>query len=60
MYCIKYREDGTIEPYKARLLVFGNHQVEGGDYTETFAPVAKRTTIRCFLELVAAGDWEVP
>ena len=59
VYVIKYRADGTIERHKARLVVFGNHQVEGEDFTETFAPVAKMTTIRCFLEIVMAQDWEV-
>lgn len=43
----------------SRLVVFGNHQVEGEDHRETFPPMAKMTTFRCFLELVAASDWEV-
>ncbi|XP_074283897.1 uncharacterized protein LOC141608440 [Silene latifolia] len=32
VYNIKYKSDGTIERFKARLVVFGNHQVEGLDY----------------------------
>lgn len=29
VYRIKFKADGTIEPYKARLVVFGNNQTEG-------------------------------
>lgn len=38
---IKYNADGTIERYKARLLVNGKSQIEGEDYKETFAPVPR-------------------
>ena len=37
----------------------GNKQVEGENYNETFAPVIKMTTVRMFLRLVAANQWEV-
>lgn len=49
MFTIKYRSDGTLERYKARLVVLGNHQEEGLGYEETFAPVAKMKTVRLFL-----------
>ncbi|XP_074276920.1 uncharacterized protein LOC141600577 [Silene latifolia] len=49
----------TLERFKARLVVFGNHQTEGVDYDETFAPVAKLTTVRAFLTVAAANKWHL-
>ncbi|XP_074305495.1 uncharacterized protein LOC141640711 [Silene latifolia] len=51
---IKYKSDGSIETYKARLVVFGNHQIEGLDYQETFAPVVKMAP-RCWFPKLAAA-----
>lgn len=59
VYHIKYNAGGTIKRHKSRLVVNGSKQVEGEDYSDTFAPVVKMTTIRSLLRLVAAKNWEV-
>ncbi|MCI24867.1 hypothetical protein A2U01_0046053, partial [Trifolium medium] len=59
VYKIKHNSDGTIERYKARLVILGNHKKEGIDYTETFAPVVKMVTICLVLVVAATKQWEI-
>nr|GEW21523.1 hypothetical protein [Tanacetum cinerariifolium] len=49
----KMKVDGTIDKFKARLVIQGFRQKEGIDYFDTYAPVARITTIRLMLALVA-------
>ena len=50
---------GEIVRHKARLVARGFSQVHGVDFNETFAPVAKFTTIRCIVALGASLDLEM-
>ncbi|KAF5470687.1 hypothetical protein F2P56_011184 [Juglans regia] len=51
------RSDGSIERRKARLVAKGFHQQIGIDYTETFSPVVKSSTIRLVLSITVARGW---
>jgi Reverse transcriptase (RNA-dependent DNA polymerase) len=52
----KFKPDGSLERYKARLVAQGFGQIEGIDFDETFAPTAGRPTVRAFLAKVCNDD----
>jgi hypothetical protein len=55
IYKPKFKVDGSIEKYKARLVVKGYSQ----NYAETFAPVAKLKTIRLLIALAKKYHWKL-
>jgi hypothetical protein len=59
LYKIKHVADGSIEKYKARSVARGFSQKEGIDYEETFAPVARYTSIRTIIALSAKMKWKL-
>lgn len=45
LYKIKYATDGIIEKYTTRFVARGFSQIEGVDYEETFALIARYTSV---------------
>ena len=54
---MKHAADESVEKCKARFVAKGFSQKEGIDYEETFAPVAKYSSIRTIISLVVEMGW---
>ena len=52
IFKIKHRADGSVEKHKAIFVAIGFCQKEGIDYDETFAPVARYTSIRTIIVII--------
>ena len=59
VYRKKMVSDGSYIKYKSIFFSKGFSQVQGVDYTETFAPIAKMDSIGLFLSIAVYKPWEV-
>ena len=59
LYKIKHVADGSTEKYKARFVARGFSQKEGIDYEETFAPIARYTSIKTIIALATKMKWKL-
>src|SRR2546430_8511817 len=57
VYTVKQTPEGKVDRYKARLVAKGYSQTYGIDYDETFALVAKMSTVRMLVSCAANIDW---
>lgn len=57
LFSIKYKSNGTIDRYKAKLVAKEYTQTYKIDYQETFDPMAKMNIVRVILSLTVNLDW---
>ena len=55
----KMKADGSIDKYKARLVIKGYRQKEGLDYFDTYSPVSRITSIRMIIAIAALRNLEI-
>ncbi|KIN98869.1 hypothetical protein M404DRAFT_31015 [Pisolithus tinctorius Marx 270] len=59
VFKIKHNAAGEIEKYKACLVTKGYSQIQGIDYDETYAPIARLTSLCTILAVAARNDWDI-
>ena len=59
LFKIKQRADASVEKHKDIFVARGFSQKEGIDYDETFAHVARYTSIRTIIAIASAMGWKL-
>jgi hypothetical protein len=59
LFCHKLSSDGSLDCYKACLVLRGFTQLPEVDYDETFSPIVKFATIHAVLSLALSQDWAI-
>ena len=59
VFTVKVNPDGSIARLKACLVAKGYAQTYRVDYSDTFSPIAKLTSIRLFISLAATHNWDL-
>ena len=59
VFKIKCNANSEIEKYKAQLVAKGYSQIQGIDYDETYAPVARLASLRTVLAVATRNDWDI-
>ncbi|GJV61904.1 retrovirus-related pol polyprotein from transposon TNT 1-94 [Tanacetum coccineum] len=59
VYRTKFKSDGSVERFKARLVAQGFTQILGLDYSHTFSLVVKSATVRIVLSLAVLNHWRL-
>lgn len=59
VFKVKKDVNGKIQRFKARQVVRGFEQIEGVNYSETFAPIVKPISYKVLFGIVAKRDYEI-
>ena len=59
MFVVKFNLNGSVAGMNACLVAKGYAQTYGVDYSDTFSPVPKLTSVRLFISLAASYDWDL-
>ena len=59
VFRLKRKADGSVDKYKAHLVVRGFTQIYGVDYYDTYSPVVQLASFCLILAIATCNDWDI-